>query len=188
MKVLFCWMGIFNFPKRTHACLNLFCLWANGSPCDLKYFQGSPADLKYFYDSHGDSKYVEVKFLGSPGDLKYVEVNFGKPWLTSGGSNCNISTSVFSPSFEFYCKSISTWLWLLPTAQKICSKMGDRSLFCIGAEIDYLFPRFTHPVFSLHCDRFPFKWRTFSRRETVCVCAVCSDSTCREAELISIST
>ena len=27
-------------------------------------------------------------FLGLPGDLKYVEVNFGKPWLTSGGSNC----------------------------------------------------------------------------------------------------
>ena len=100
--------------SKTNTCmfavLNLVCLWANGSPRDLKYFQDSPADLKYFYDSHGDSKYVEVKFLGSPGDLKYVEVNFGKPWLTSGGSNCKhfhvsvfcSQNKVFSRGSKFY--------------------------------------------------------------------------------------
>ena len=55
---------------------------------------------KHMIELISNKNLAVCNIFGSPGDLKYVEVNFGKPWLTSGGSNCKISTSVFSQNFD----------------------------------------------------------------------------------------
>ena len=100
--------------SKTNTCmfavLNLFCLWANGSPRDLKYFQDSPADLKYFYDSHGDSKYVEIFRL-----TWWFEICGSELWQTLAHF-WRLQLQTFPRlSILFTKQSVFMWIQVLPT-------------------------------------------------------------------------